>query len=140
LKAVKKDDAEVCKYLWSFTLIPGSDDVKAGALTHLRLFALWWWKVHTRRDSLGWFFKHDGIPKSPLTKDNLLLNKVYTELARSLNSRQEAKRDWEAGKECITRCCNSSWWEWDGGSRPHHWRWNPCYCSTIRDGVPQWFR
>jgi hypothetical protein len=52
----------------------------------------------------------------------------------------EARRDWEAGRECISGYSNSRWWEWTEGSRPHFWRWPLEYQKPIRDGVPPWFR
>ncbi len=47
--------------------------------------------------------------------------------------------DWLAGRDCVWHCAESSWWEWDMGSRPMHWRWKEDYHTTIRDGLPLWF-
>ena len=44
--------------------------------------------------------------------------------------------DLAAGAEAIERCCGSSWWEWDAGSRPFHWRWPKFYQKVVRDGLP----
>jgi hypothetical protein len=57
-----------------------------------------------------------------------------------LGSHQESLKDWEAGRECISRCSEATWWEWTDGSRPHFWRWSDEYKRQIRDGVTPWFR
>ena len=31
--------------------------------------------------------------------------------------------DVEAGRDCLTRACDATWWDWSGGSRPFFWRW-----------------
>jgi hypothetical protein len=41
---------------------------------------------------------------------------------------------------CITRAANSTWWNWEDGSRPFFWRWSEEYCHHIRDGIPFWYR
>ena len=43
--------------------------------------------------------------------------------------------DWEACIDAMTRAANASWWEWQDGSRPFHWRWPEWYKKTIRDGL-----
>jgi hypothetical protein len=35
---------------------------------------------------------------------------------------------------------NSSWWDWEDGSRPFFWRWSVEYQNQIRDGIPLWYR
>lgn len=44
--------------------------------------------------------------------------------------------DLAAAADAIRRGANSTWWEWDDGSRPFHWRWPKEYQTTIRDGLP----
>ena len=48
---------------------------------------------------------------------------------------QEHQVDLLAAREAIHRATLASWWEWDGGSRPFHWRWPRFYQPTIRDGL-----
>jgi hypothetical protein len=48
-------------------------------------------------------------------------------------------RDWDCGRDCIRRCSWASWWEWDIGSWPMHWRWPIEYQVQIRDGLPPCF-
>jgi hypothetical protein len=33
---------------------------------------------------------------------------------------------------CVAEC---SWWGWEAGSRPFHWRWPTFYNEVIRDGL-----
>jgi hypothetical protein len=42
--------------------------------------------------------------------------------------------------DCITRAANSTWWNWEDGSRPFFWRWSEEYCRHIRDRIPLWYR
>jgi hypothetical protein len=42
--------------------------------------------------------------------------------------------------EAIERAFRSSWWEWDDGSRPFHWRWPEEYQDRIRDGLKPHFK
>ncbi len=55
---------------------------------------------------------------------------------RRIFKNKEASKDWLAGRECIEKCSESSWWEWDKGSRPLFWRWKEDYLDIIRDGLP----
>ncbi len=116
LKAAKNDDAPIPEYLWDQAIVPDGNPLKLGALSGLRTFALRWWCRHTTKEFLKW-----------------MRNKHSPSLHSS-----EYVRDLNAGRDCITRCCNASWWEWSGGSRPLFWRW-PCdYRTKIRDGLPLW--
>ena len=65
--------------------------------------------------------------------------------------REEYKRWWQAkrdaggadldaGREAIDRACWASWWTWDAGSRPFHWRWPKEYQERIRDGIRVHFK
>jgi hypothetical protein len=46
----------------------------------------------------------------------------------------------EAGADPVTRAANASWWTWDDGSCPLHWRWPAWYKNTIRDGLKVHFQ
>lgn len=50
------------------------------------------------------------------------------------------KKDRTAAREALERAAKASWWEWDAGSRPFHWRWPQEYRKRIRDGVPVFFQ
>jgi hypothetical protein len=51
-----------------------------------------------------------------------------------------AGRDLEPGADTIARAARSSWWVWEDGSRPFHWRWPSWYMETIGDGLKVFFR
>ncbi len=101
IKATKNDDAEVPVYLWNEAIVLDGDPKKIEALDVLRSFALRWWRKHTTRDFLKWM--SDQYPPS-------------------LRKSREYKKDRVAGMDCLSRCANSSWWEWSAGSRPLFWR------------------
>ncbi len=96
-KGTKSDDAPVPEYLWDRGIVCDTDpqgSIVIAGLTPLRLLALRWWKRHLTRDFLSWF---------------------CTTHHQNLTS-FAAKRDKEAGRECVTRAANSTWWEWKDGS------------------------
>jgi hypothetical protein len=118
-KAAKNDDAEVPEYLWNEAIVSDGNVQKLFALTHLRTFALRWWKRHTTRDFLNWLSsRHPNIHSND----------------------DEYQKDKSAGQDCIRRCAESTWWEWNAGSRPLFWRWPEDYRHIIRDGVPPWVK
>ncbi len=117
-KAAKNDDAPVPEYLWDNAIVPDGDHQKIKALSVIRLFALRWWKRHVTRDIFKWFKLRP-------------VSNAFDE---------EFSKDTAAGRDCITRCSNSSWWEWDMGSRPLFWRWPEEYRRVIRDGLPPWIK
>jgi hypothetical protein len=39
------------------------------------------------------------------------------------------------GMDAVARAANASWFKWDDGSRPFHWRWREFYQKMIRDGT-----
>jgi hypothetical protein len=121
-KAVKADDADIPEYLWDKLLVPSGNLEAVRALGHLTRLALRWWKNHVRKSFMRWCFsKH-----SALWRKLAALSQSYENwsvcLPAFLCTSFEAKNDWIAGRDCIGRCCNSSWWEWTDGSRPHFWR------------------
>jgi hypothetical protein len=49
--------------------------------------------------------------------------------------------DFQPAVDTVIRAARSSWWNWDDGSRPFHWRWpQEWYRKIIRDGLPVFFR
>jgi hypothetical protein len=98
--------------------VPDGDTEKIQALMLIRLFALRWWWRHTLKDFLTWF--RSKYPIDHRTREYL--------------------KDLNAGRECIKRCCDASWWDWSGGSRPLFWRWPQFYIPIIRDGLPPWIK
>jgi hypothetical protein len=118
-KATKNDDAEVPVYLWNESIVADGVPRKLLALDVIRHFALRWWKKNTTRDFLRW------------------LNQKYPLALRPSGG---YIKDRKAGVDCLSRCANSSWWEWNVGSRPLFWRWPEEYRTTIRDGVRLWIK
>ncbi len=72
-----------------------------------------------------------------MTKDFLLW---FGQKHGGRNPDEEFAKDTEAGRDCVARCSDSSWWEWDRGSRPLFWRWPEEYRKIIRDGLPPWIK
>jgi len=64
---------------------------------------------------------------------------LYKTHYQKLLRNEEFKTDWTAGRDCIRRCALASWWDWEGGSRPFHWRWSNEYRHIVRDGLTPWF-
>lgn len=120
--ATKSDDAEVPVQIWDDRIALPSGPAKRHLLTLLRTCALAWWKRHTTVSFLTWFKLEHGQP---------------IDLTRIL-SHPLQRVDWEAGRDCVRRCSLSSWWDWEGGSRPLFWRWPKEYRKQIRDGIDLW--
>jgi hypothetical protein len=40
----------------------------------------------------------------------------------------------------LRRLSEASWWDWDGGLRPIHWKWQVWYQPIIQHGLPIRFR
>jgi hypothetical protein len=49
-------------------------------------------------------------------------------------------QDYEPAADAIQHATDSSWWSWDNGSRPFHWRWSTFYQEVIRDGLKVYFQ
>jgi hypothetical protein len=43
-------------------------------------------------------------------------------------------------RDAIWRAAEASWWSWECGSRPFHWRWPDFYQEVIRDGLKVHFQ
>ena len=144
-KSARGDNADIPTYLWDSVLNPEEDPSKKAALDKIRFGVLRWIKRRICREFLSCFFgKHRSLEMTwkelkcgDSPREGVTHMQVF--MAR-LKRNVEARKDWEAGRECIGRYSNSSWWEWTDGSRPHFWRWPEEYQKQIRDGVSPWFR
>jgi hypothetical protein len=117
LKATKADDAQVPEHLWDSVLVPCGDIKKIGVLAVFRKFALRWVKRNTTRDFLRWFFvKHPVVRRMFQMGNDFSYQAWASVLQQWLGGNKEGKANWEAGRECIARYSNSSWWEWGDGS------------------------
>ncbi len=130
LGATKADDAEIPFHLWNDRILSPHSyltlEQENTALTNIRTFALRWWRRRITKEFLTWFQSEYLIFFQRLEVREILQYK-------------RAWKDWQAGQDCIRCCANSSWWEWDLGSHPLHWRWHQDYQLLIRDGVLPWF-
>mmetsp|Transcript_18233 Transcript_18233/g.45137 ORF Transcript_18233/g.45137 Transcript_18233/m.45137 type:complete len:1296 (-) Transcript_18233:2196-6083(-) len=156
-KATKSDDAAVPEYLWTEHFIEESE-VKSGwqesdkpaiekGMAILRKYLLRRWKWKVLRSYVDWLHQSGNRPEGSATnwvklvqvgaewkfewrKDGL---QEYQSWHRRM--KEGDLLEFEAGSDAIFRAWNSTWWEWDDGSRPFHWRWPKWYRNTIRDGL-----
>eukprot|EP00956_Cyclotella_meneghiniana_P029273 scaffold70321_cov60-Cyclotella_meneghiniana.AAC.2 len=106
LKATKADDAPVDFELWAW---PNESELETFARNLLRLACFTFWKLNLVREAFRWLnFSPDSIPSE-----------------RSINQL--------AIIDCITRSSNSTFWDWEDGSRLFFWRWEHWWKSA-RDG------
>ena len=151
-KAGKDDDAEISVGLWNryiFDHYPRSltyDPVKhIRALESIRRLCLTRYKRNVRRSFCTYLVKQYG----PLWYERLLMRKISllgkkrkwedpSEPLQGLSSHlyKELLRDLVVGRDCITRACNSSFWEWLDGSTCFFWRWPLGISVGVRDGIP----
>ena len=50
----------------------------------------------------------------------------------------EFKRDLKEGRQAVEKAADSSFWEWNNGSFPYFWRWQPEIKRDLRDGTSLW--
>ena len=48
----------------------------------------------------------------------------------------ERDRDVDGVADCVNRAQAATFWEWNGGSSPFFWRWQPAIQRDMRDGTP----
>jgi hypothetical protein len=121
-------------------IVPDLNANKIKTLNIIRTFALRWWKRHTRREFTHCFFGEHKLQRPPRTLDLTTLHRWDWQFRKGLMDSKEGTADWKAGRDCIARCSNATWWEWQEGSRPHFWRWDDWYRPIIRDGLPPWYK
>jgi hypothetical protein len=118
--ATKSDNAEVRMDLWDSYLKVGLDPVVQGrpwqkAAALLRPLMMGYWRR------------------------NVLKSYVLWEKMEKESGALVCDRSRNAARDCISRCCDASWWVWDRGSRPFFWRWPRDYLESARDGTKAWF-
>jgi hypothetical protein len=143
--ATKSDDAEVPEHLWDQRAlrVNGTPTFQEGkALTMLRKVLLKCWRNITNRSFLNYLNLKPFIPGIVKQDDGKYgwvtsgRNTYYTWWHGSPRARNQ---DVEIGRDCVQRICDSSWWNWDGGSTPFFWRWPSEFRTHMRDGTPLWF-
>lgn len=139
VKAVKSDDAEVPVFIWNSRLVNTYPDVVfiksiapaklMKALNGVRHFLLVCWYQRVRR-SLTRYLKVTW----PIDWAR------YVDGVRERATQNEFVLDVRGGADCMHYVCNSSFWEWNAGSRPLFWRWTPEFRNQARDGVPIYWK
>eukprot|EP00980_Cylindrotheca_fusiformis_P024767 scaffold12423_cov140-Cylindrotheca_fusiformis.AAC.1 len=169
VKATKGDDASVQVELWDQRLcdgletpIPLTDEVRSAADVLRRWFLSSHVRRVTRSSFFGWLHERPSFRPCGIGLDQVVqLSGVLTKELSSLTAptvyewsefgkayyidwweaRFKAHRkDLAAGRDVILRLSRASWWNWDDGSRPVHWKWPKWYEQVIRDGLPVWFK
>jgi hypothetical protein len=157
-KAVKSDDAGVPEYLWEDELLDGLESVDWDAAklkkvrrvsTWLRTMMLRWWKRSVTTSYIQWAKEKYELTdvEIPVTwiewKDSHYVWKADGKgnyrawwKRRILITHQDAIPAGDAS----WRAAKTSWWGWDEGSRPFHWRWPKFYQEVIRDGLKVHFQ
>jgi hypothetical protein len=146
LKATKRDDAVVRTEMWRYFLLKGFPHVKEHPdlechLDVLRQWLLQGWKHNTTASFLKWLHEaaHQSSKVSSLVEYNATQGwyqwtrggiRQYRRWSREWKKGANS-RDLEAGKECLWRAAESSWWIWEAGSACLYWRWPECYQSVI---------
>ena len=123
VKAVKNDDAATETAMWDTACVPNFiPEVHLPAFEHLRAFSVKRF-VRNVKSSFGRYLLQrynytwkDGDTGGDTTDGEL-------------------RRDLEAGLDGIRRAEQSSFWNWDGGSTPFFWRWQPEVQADMRDGT-----
>ena len=55
------------------------------------------------------------------------------------NANYDFNRDMSEGKQAVSKAADSSFWDWDNGSFPYFWSWQPEGKRDLRDGTSLWF-
>ena len=106
LKATRADDAPIDYAIWSW---PNESEQESNARNLLRYACHSFWRLNLTREAVRWLLFHpDSLPS-------------------------ERRINIDAIVDCLTRAANSTFWEWDDGSRLLFWRWEHWWKSA-RDG------
>jgi hypothetical protein len=116
------------------------------------------WKKRARRSFLSWLrAKYKDLAELDKEYARCVEHRdgryYFVELSRNASLKERGKvglagyqewwkgrvtpctQDLAAGMEALERASWSSWWGWDDGSRPFHWRRPEEYRERIRDGI-----
>jgi len=152
-KATKADDAKVPIYVWTRHYMEESDlswdesdmEKLSKAMDTMRECLVKRWKRRVFYSYLDYWYEEGGRDRGP-TGIEWLSTTGEGNYCWSVFGREQY-REWhknrlatdplelEAGSDAIVRAWKASWWEWEDGSRPFHWRWPKWYRETIRDGL-----
>lgn len=155
----KSDNAEVPVHLWDEFLWetwpshfrPLKADWRK-CLKAYRTLGLSFWKQCRMRSF--WWFVSDLIPEKVWKEKPMPRHTVYWDcISRSykwarkgrvkyqrwmkrLLSWPDTLKYWGPARECIEKAAAATWWEWDEGSRPFFWLWEPSARDWACDGQP----
>jgi hypothetical protein len=123
-----------------------SDVAKAAEVIREK-FALRFWKPKVRKSFFIWFSQRykvhvphqdtvawDGAKY--VWTDNYKGQYVHYWRAMWRQKENDKQKPLLAAGDCITRAANSTWCNWEDGSRPFFCRWSKEYCHQIRYGIP----
>jgi hypothetical protein len=168
-KAVKSDDVAVPEYLWEEHLTSGSEvkEYNDQAMHDLGIVSRWlrkrmlaWWKRKVVSSYVTWMkakYSFEEDAKDATVQANLVgKGKEWLRYGRDCYAwadygRNAYRKGWKErlvrtiedivpASDAIARSAKSSWWGWDDGSRPFHWRWSSHYQTVIRDGLKVHFQ
>jgi hypothetical protein len=166
VKATKADDAAVRVEDWDRRLcrvmsLDYSTKVISAAVT-LRKCCLGWYRRKVTQSYFWWLhhspkFQQCGVGMGHVVELDQCCNPQddeapatdlyrWAEMGRPLYCDWWSKRfnrhrkEFASARDVIRRFGDASWWDWDGGSRPVHWKWPKWYQTTIQFGLPVWFR
>jgi hypothetical protein len=162
-KAVKSDDAAVPEYLWEEHLLEGLEDQEWDdtKLVKIRRVSEWlrskmfrWWTRNVTRSYVYWAEAKYDLKDVKSKVHWVRWNGVgyeWTNLeGKDRWAQAEGRRSYQSwwkrrllithqdsipAGDAIRRAAKSSWWAWEAGSWPFHWRWPKFYQETIRDGL-----
>jgi hypothetical protein len=157
-KAVKADDADVPEYLWEDQLLEALDMGTADELarkkvrrvsTWLRSVMLCWWQRKVTTSYIEWARDKYALGYSKEHVDWLRWEGATC--AWSKSGKDDYRCWWKKhflithqdavpARDALRRAAETSWWGWDSGSRPFHWRWPKFYQEVIRDGLKVHFQ
>jgi hypothetical protein len=103
---------------------------------------------HFERPKPDVIFEHTALGTDPWPSSPLLPTYVWS--AEGLGGKtiychwwlrqwSKAGQELTLGQDVVARLSGASWWAWDNGSCPIHWRWPLEYQEIIRDGLPVHF-
>ena len=149
--AAKHDDAKVPTWIWNeasrrlwkeeWGNVPQPDQLEALCVA-LRKGSLHWWKCSVRQDFWKWFRSQSVEPRQgssmvrwdPGSGRYVWVKRGPKSYAQA-HYRLRQNPNFDAGADCLRRVANSSWWEWEDGSRILFWRWKGRE-RIMRDGQP----
>jgi hypothetical protein len=158
-KVCKADDAAVPEYLWEEHLLNGLEEQQwdESRLKKIRVLSNWlrskmlrWWKRNVTVSYVKWAAEKYELKDTTFPIDWVGWSGAcysWTGAEGRGHYRSWWKRrllithqDFVPACDAIQRAAKTSWWGWDAGSRPFHWRWPPFYQEVIRDGLKVHFQ